>query len=89
MLSSTQWKKLIEHVKTVIHENGTSILAGNIDIAPYRLKEKRGCDYCGMKDICGLERTDVKKVERNLEEIDIKKILLKMREEESDNEMDE
>lgn len=79
----------MEHVKTVIHENGTSILAGNIDIAPYRLKEKRGCDYCGMKDICGLERTDVKKVERNLEEIDIKKILLKMREEESDNEMDE
>ena len=89
VLSSTQWKKLMEHVKTVIHENGTSILAGNIDIAPYRLKEKRGCDYCGMKDICGLERTDVKKVERNLEEIDIKKILLKMREEESDNEMDE
>ena len=31
----------------------------------------------------------VKKAERNLEAIDIKKILLKMREEESDNEMDE
>ena len=89
VLSSTQWKKLIAHVKKVIHENGTSILTGNIDIAPYRLGSKSGCEYCGMKDICGLEKGDIRNVERDLEDIDIKKILRQMREEENGDEMDE
>ena len=57
-------------MKDLVHQNGKEILEGNIRIHPYRLNTKSGCDYCGMKDICGIEKNNRQEVENVLESID-------------------
>lgn len=70
VFSDEMWEKLIAHVKDLVHQNGKEILEGNIRIHPYRLNTKSGCDYCGMKDICGIEKNNRQEVENVLEGID-------------------
>lgn len=43
---------LIEHINGVIMEMGQGIHEGNIDMKPYKIKTKNGCQICDYKSIC-------------------------------------
>ena len=48
-----QFKDLQKHTKKIIKEISKEILSGNIDIKPYKGKNKNtACDYCPYKSIC-------------------------------------
>ena len=42
-----------------MHTDADLILAGNIDIKPYKSGTETACDYCSYKGICGFD-TDIK-----------------------------
>ncbi len=58
-LSESGFSKLIASVKDRMHTDADLILAGNIDIKPYKSGTETACDYCSYKGICGFD-TDIK-----------------------------
>ena len=52
-ISKEKFESLQKYAKKIIKEISSEILEGNIDIKPYYLNKKTGCDYCDYKSICG------------------------------------
>lgn len=52
-ISKEKFESLQKYAKKIIKEISSEILDGNIDIKPYYLNKKTGCDYCEYKSICG------------------------------------
>ena len=76
---------LSDFVNTKIHTIGQSIYRGDIQVNPYQLKDKSGCDYCPYRGICGFDGKVPGYGYRRLPEIKEKdEIIEKMREEISD-----
>ena len=76
---------LSDFVNTKIHKIGQSIYRGDIQVNPYQLKDKSGCDYCPYRGICGFDGKVPGYGYRRLPEIKEKdEIIEKMREEISD-----
>jgi len=46
---------LIQHINGVIKEMGQAIHDGNIEIKPFKLKSREGCQMCDYKSICQFE----------------------------------
>jgi len=55
LISEKQFKIISEYVNDKITQFGKEILAGNISINPYKLKDKSACMYCRYKAICGFD----------------------------------
>ncbi len=51
-LSETGFANLLAVVKQKLVELQSTMLAGQIPIAPYRIDKKKGCDYCPYHAIC-------------------------------------
>lgn len=48
-------KLLSDFVNTKIRNIGASIYRGDIQVEPYLMKDKSGCDYCPYHGICGFD----------------------------------
>lgn len=68
VLSDEKWEKAITHTTRKAAEFGRDIMRGKIDISPYHLGKETGCDYCGLRGICGMERTEFASRCRQMEE---------------------
>lgn len=76
---------LSDFVNAKIRTIGQSIYRGDIQVNPYQLKDKSGCDYCPYRGICGFDGKVPGYGYRRLPEIKEKdEIIEKMREEISD-----
>ncbi|PKG25473.1 helicase-exonuclease AddAB subunit AddB [Niallia nealsonii] len=52
-----EFRYLQRFVRNKYVEIGNSITEGNVDIAPYRLKEKTPCTFCAFKSVCQFDET--------------------------------
>ncbi|MBR6034405.1 MAG: helicase-exonuclease AddAB subunit AddB [Clostridia bacterium] len=53
VVNEEQFKNLQKHTKKIIKQISKEILSGNIDIKPYKSKNKRTtCEFCSYKSIC-------------------------------------
>lgn len=43
------------HVKRRTRQLGERIFSGDISVHPYRYGQKKACDYCSFKAICGFD----------------------------------
>lgn len=68
LMSAKQWDRLIGHTMEKAEEFGREIMDGKIEASPYQLGGESGCDYCGLRGICGMERSDLAERCRTLEE---------------------
>ena len=55
VLTQDEFKLISEFAKHQAKETGKKILEGNIDVAPYELGDRTGCDYCPYHAVCGFE----------------------------------
>lgn len=55
ILSTEKFEKLMEHTRMKLEEFGNRIYQGEIAAAPYQMGRECGCDYCGLRGVCGLE----------------------------------
>ncbi len=53
--SREQFQVLSRYVNEKICEAGKKILAGDVRISPYILKNRSACDYCSYKSVCGFD----------------------------------
>lgn len=58
VLSDERWNQLIRHTTDMAADFGRQILDGTIDASPYHMGTESGCDYCRLRAICGMERTE-------------------------------
>ena len=49
------FEKLSAYVQEQIRQAADAILAGEIDVNPYRLGDQTGCDYCEYRSVCGFD----------------------------------
>ncbi|MCH5265025.1 MAG: PD-(D/E)XK nuclease family protein [Lachnospiraceae bacterium] len=59
VMSTEQFQRLMGHSRARMEEFGCRIFGGEIEAAPYRTKTECGCDYCGLKGICGMEKREL------------------------------
>ena len=53
-----EFELLLSYVEHILKDTGNRILAGEIAVRPYRLKNKQeenACTYCRFKDVCGFD----------------------------------
>lgn len=51
-----QFEKLREFVNQKIREIKAQIEQGELEIAPYELGQKNGCEYCPYGAVCGFDK---------------------------------
>lgn len=84
-ISKEKFESLQKYAKKIIKEISSEILDGNIDIKPYYLNKKTGCDYCEYKSICGFNINNKGNEYNYIHSYD-KDYLLDLIEEEKENE---
>lgn len=68
ILNREQWEAVIAHTTKLAADFGKEIMGGNIGVSPYRMGKQTGCDYCGLRGICGMERSELSAKCRDLDE---------------------
>lgn len=53
--STEDFKLLTDYVSRCMEEEGRQMIAGDINVRPYRLADKTGCDYCAYRGACGFD----------------------------------
>lgn len=84
-ISREKFESLQKYAKKIIKEISSEIFDGNIDIKPYYLNKKTGCDYCEYKSICGFNINNKDNNYNYINSYD-KDYLLDLIEEEKENE---
>lgn len=51
-----QFLAVTDFVYEKLKEETEQILAGTVEIAPFKLKKKTGCDYCPYASVCGFDK---------------------------------
>lgn len=54
--SSEDFSLILNHLKAILVESGQKILQGDLQIAPYKLKNRTPCSFCNYKAFCGFDR---------------------------------
>ncbi len=54
-VNQEDFEAIASFTKMKVKEIGERIVAGDIDISPYKEDKKTGCDYCNYKNICGFD----------------------------------
>ncbi len=54
--STEDFTLLTEYVSRCMAEEGKRMAEGDIDVKPYRLADRTGCDYCIYRGVCGFDR---------------------------------
>lgn len=55
VISREKFESLQKYAKKIVKEISSDIMAGKIDIKPYYMNKKTGCDFCEYKSICGFD----------------------------------
>ena len=53
--SAEQLRQISDYVNHVIEKLGRRMLAGEIDVNPYKLQSKDACTWCAYRSICGFD----------------------------------
>lgn len=78
--STLDFETMSSYVNELLVESGQSILNGDVEIKPYQLDRRRGCDYCPYHTVCGFDTRIPGFEYRNLEKFDQSETILeKMR----------
>lgn len=81
VLTAEEFQLISDFAKKQMQKSGTSILEGDIAIAPYQMGDRTGCDYCPYHAICGFEEKIPGYEYRKLEKLDKEDAIAKMRKE--------
>ncbi|MGF7185446.1 ATP-dependent helicase/nuclease subunit B [Desulfitispora alkaliphila] len=76
---------LRKHTRDVFIQSGREILAGNIEINPYKLKDKKACTYCSFKPFCAFDESIEGNDYRQLQVENKQKIVQKLKQKEALN----
>lgn len=77
-----EFEVLSNYVNYKIRDIGQKILTGNIEVSPYQMGDKTGCDYCPYHGVCGFDAEMPGQGYRRLENIkDEDEIIERMRKE--------
>ncbi|MFZ7945272.1 helicase-exonuclease AddAB subunit AddB [Neobacillus sp. 19] len=55
--SLEEFDRLRYHVRELYQKTGNAIIEGQIDIAPYKLKDKTPCTFCSFKSVCQFDES--------------------------------
>ncbi|WHY78929.1 helicase-exonuclease AddAB subunit AddB [Neobacillus sp. WH10] len=55
--SLEEFDQLRSHVRHLYQNTGNAIVNGQIDIAPYKLKDKTPCTFCAYKSVCQFDES--------------------------------
>lgn len=53
--SLEQFQRLSSYVNWKIKDTGRKIMDGDVEINPYQLRQRKACDFCEFKSICGFD----------------------------------
>ena len=81
VLSEEQMELITEYAGKKAKELGSQILKGHVEVAPYELDKRTGCDYCPYHGICGFDERISGYEYRKLEKEEKIDLLEKMAEE--------
>ncbi|MDQ0232240.1 helicase-exonuclease AddAB subunit AddB [Metabacillus malikii] len=79
--SEAEFELLRNHVRNTFEKIGTSITDGNIDISPYKLKDKLPCTFCQFKTVCQFDESLEENNYRVLKSEKNDEVIKRMREE--------
>ena len=69
VLSEQDFATISDYVNFKIKELGTSILDGDIGLAPYEQKDEDACTYCAYSGVCGFDKRLGAGLVRHLDEL--------------------
>ncbi|QED47181.1 helicase-exonuclease AddAB subunit AddB [Cytobacillus dafuensis] len=55
--SKEEFDHLRKYVRGMYTKTGNQIIGGNVDISPYKLKEKTPCTFCSFKSVCQFDES--------------------------------
>jgi ATP-dependent helicase/nuclease subunit B len=55
--SLAEFDELKTYVRNLYQKTGNAIIDGQIDIAPYKLKDKTPCTFCSYKSVCQFDES--------------------------------
>jgi ATP-dependent helicase/nuclease subunit B len=55
--SINEFENLREYVRNLYQKTGNAIIEGDVDIAPYKLKNKTPCTFCSYKSVCQFDES--------------------------------
>ncbi len=55
VLTEEEFALISQYANHHLKETGTKILEGNIEIAPFEMGDRTGCDYCPYHVVCGFD----------------------------------
>ncbi|MGO5053673.1 helicase-exonuclease AddAB subunit AddB [Lachnospiraceae bacterium LCP25S3_G4] len=55
VVTEKEFETLTRYAVKSLHDIEKKILQGNIEVAPYEMGNKTGCDYCNYQHICGFD----------------------------------
>ncbi len=55
--TAEDFRLLLDYVEYILRDTGQSILSGEVEARPYRIKKKsqNACAYCSFQDVCGFD----------------------------------
>ncbi|WP_085521814.1 helicase-exonuclease AddAB subunit AddB [Tuberibacillus sp. Marseille-P3662] len=80
---------LRDYVRETMADIGTNITDGDIDISPYKLKNKKPCEYCAFKSVCQFDESQPENEYRALKQTKDKDILEQIRKEDDDGDQNQ
>ncbi|MBQ8804626.1 MAG: helicase-exonuclease AddAB subunit AddB [Tyzzerella sp.] len=81
VLSEEEFWVISEFANKKAQKLGTKILEGDIEIAPYEMGDRRGCDFCPYHAICGFEEKIPGYHYRKMDKLDSEEAIREMRKE--------
>ena len=55
--SRQEFQDLRKFVKNIYTKTGTQIVEGNVEISPYKMKERTPCTFCSFKPVCQFDES--------------------------------
>lgn len=79
--SHEEFSLLQKHVRHIYEDAGNKMVDGDVDIAPYKLKDRTPCKFCSFKSVCQFDQALEDNQYRNLTDKKQKDVLEMLREE--------
>ena len=79
--SHEEFSLLQKHVRHIYEDAGNKMVDGDVDIAPYKLKDRTPCKFCSFKSVCQFDQALEDNQYRNLTDKKQKDVLEILREE--------
>lgn len=81
VLASEDWQLLRSFVRNRHQRAGEGMLAGDVRVYPYRLKDQMPCQYCQYRSVCQYDETDPNASHRSYQALDPLDAISKMKKE--------